>query len=336
MSHLRQRRSPPSRNNAKPENRAADVTFLACPQCETVFDPSGNTFEYMPDPAKIHDAWPAYQYHFEMSAGVVIFAKMVHLAQAVAPRGWARHSTPLSRYRRRRGIDVRNRPTPRLGRRQLELGAAGYLGKRLLDVKVVHGYLSPGMMPEHSFQAIVSSEVIEHVPDPDEFVSLIAGYLADDGVAILTTPNSAPALDSSIGEYGTGGNVLPRDAPQLVLGPFPGTGRAATALFNVGVFAAEGLSGQKRLFAISPCRRAGMLPRDVQTLLDQPAIDKVCVDHLKWVVDMCVQGNRYDAWYHGACFRLFEHYVSTADFEKAEPYMALIELTRWHLRRTDE
>lgn len=39
------------------------------------------------------------------------------------------------------------------------------------------------------FDFVVSSEVIEHVPDPNEFVAQAVSYLRDGGWLILTTPN---------------------------------------------------------------------------------------------------------------------------------------------------
>lgn len=42
---------------------------------------------------------------------------------------------------------------------------------------------------EEKFDVVVSSEVIEHVPDQLEFVSQIAAVLKPDGVLVLSTPN---------------------------------------------------------------------------------------------------------------------------------------------------
>jgi 2-polyprenyl-3-methyl-5-hydroxy-6-metoxy-1,4-benzoquinol methylase len=41
-----------------------------------------------------------------------------------------------------------------------------------------------------SFALIVSFQVIEHLEDPTEYLDAIAGLLAPDGVAMLTTPNA--------------------------------------------------------------------------------------------------------------------------------------------------
>ena len=42
-----------------------------------------------------------------------------------------------------------------------------------------------------SFDLVVSFQVIEHLEDPSHYLSAIAGFLAEDGLAILTTPNVA-------------------------------------------------------------------------------------------------------------------------------------------------
>ncbi len=59
---------------------------------------------------------------------------------------------------------------------------------RVPGAQVVQGYLGEQEF-EHKLDAVICSEVIEHVPDQAEFVSCLAASLRDDGVLILTTPN---------------------------------------------------------------------------------------------------------------------------------------------------
>ncbi len=44
---------------------------------------------------------------------------------------------------------------------------------------------------DEPFDVLMAAEVIEHVPSPRDFLSLLRGALADDGVLVLTTPDAA-------------------------------------------------------------------------------------------------------------------------------------------------
>ena len=41
-----------------------------------------------------------------------------------------------------------------------------------------------------TFDLVLSSEVVEHVPDPVAFVETLAAHVADDGLLLLTTPST--------------------------------------------------------------------------------------------------------------------------------------------------
>ena len=150
----------------------------------------------------------------------------------------------------------------------------------------------------------------------------------DDGVAILTTrPIRVPAAlhwSRSPGET----DLEETYCPGMHLNLFSVRSLEQVLRRNgfadVRVFTAEGTTGQKRLFALA-CRRKGLLPVDARTLVDGNVIDKMCVDHLRWVLDTREQSDRRDSWYRGACFRLFEYYVNKGMFEEADPYRELID-----------
>lgn len=82
--------------------------------------------------------------------------------------------------------------TMQLGRAVgLETSFYGRLGKEKLGTEIYHSYYAD--TPEIAgvkFKYVFSSEVIEHVPDPEKFVREISEAIGDDGILILTTPSA--------------------------------------------------------------------------------------------------------------------------------------------------
>ncbi|HKW79430.1 MAG TPA: class I SAM-dependent methyltransferase [Casimicrobiaceae bacterium] len=71
----------------------------------------------------------------------------------------------------------------------VELADYGREGARRLDVTIHAERLEAcAALAGRRFDVVYASEVIEHVPDPTAFVELLARWVADDGVLILTTP----------------------------------------------------------------------------------------------------------------------------------------------------
>ena len=83
----------------------------------------------------------------------------------------------------------------RLGRGEavgVELADYGQVGARLLGITVYDRLLDDcAPLAGRRFDVVYASEVIEHVPDPRAFVAMLARYVADDGVLVLTTPAMA-------------------------------------------------------------------------------------------------------------------------------------------------
>jgi SAM-dependent methyltransferase len=73
----------------------------------------------------------------------------------------------------------------------LEPSEYGDRGSKELNVRIIPEYLSDQTeLVGQKFDRIISSEVIEHVPDPKAFLEGIRAYLDEKGVVILTTPNA--------------------------------------------------------------------------------------------------------------------------------------------------
>jgi len=82
----------------------------------------------------------------------------------------------------------------------LEPSSYGDRGRSELGVNIIPKYLSEAIeLRGKLFQRIISSEVIEHVPDPRAFLCETRSVLSPEGIIALTTPNA---------DYVTPGNPL--------------------------------------------------------------------------------------------------------------------------------
>ncbi|MCX5567587.1 class I SAM-dependent methyltransferase [Kaistia nematophila] len=76
----------------------------------------------------------------------------------------------------------------------------GELGREQLKLDIVSAFANRNAEPGDRFDIVHCSEVIEHVQNPHEFIDILASYLTDAGVLILTTPDAdriRPATDPS-------------------------------------------------------------------------------------------------------------------------------------------
>lgn len=73
----------------------------------------------------------------------------------------------------------------------LEPSPYGIAGREMLKIDVRAQYLEQFLIenPNLKFNIVFSSEVIEHSPNPDEFVGLLLEALKPDGTIVITTPN---------------------------------------------------------------------------------------------------------------------------------------------------
>jgi 2-polyprenyl-3-methyl-5-hydroxy-6-metoxy-1,4-benzoquinol methylase len=73
----------------------------------------------------------------------------------------------------------------------LDPSIAAARGKRDLELDIRPGTLDDAFEPDERFDVIFSSEVIEHIPDPRQFLGAVHRRLAPDGVLVLTTPDAS-------------------------------------------------------------------------------------------------------------------------------------------------
>lgn len=73
----------------------------------------------------------------------------------------------------------------------VELSDYGVAGAQQLGLTIYRDLLQECTpLNGRKFDVVYASEVIEHVPDPGKFTQLLSGYVADDGLLILTTPRA--------------------------------------------------------------------------------------------------------------------------------------------------
>lgn len=73
----------------------------------------------------------------------------------------------------------------------LDPSVAAERGRRELDLDIRPGTLDDAFPVDEHFDVIFSSEVIEHVADPHEYLAAMRLRLSPDGIVVLTTPDAS-------------------------------------------------------------------------------------------------------------------------------------------------
>jgi len=66
--------------------------------------------------------------------------------------------------------------------------AAQYANEEL-DIPVVHGPLAANSFSKGSFDVIIANHSLEHMPEPNETIKILSGFLKDDGLLMIGVPN---------------------------------------------------------------------------------------------------------------------------------------------------
>lgn len=153
-----------------------------CQTCGTAFFPTLEAVAY----EGLAGAEEALGFYLEQGAGIDAMAEPVEgFAQGPIRRYLeigCGYGLSLDYSRTMFGWDVRG----------VDPGFGARAGKRELGLDIIEGYLSsPGDAGPLPYDLIMCSEVLEHVFDPDGFLSVVRQTLATDGTLVLTTPNAA-------------------------------------------------------------------------------------------------------------------------------------------------
>jgi SAM-dependent methyltransferase len=144
-------------------------------------------------------------------------------SDAVDPVFAAQNDSRVAAFRRTlRGVVRRSGIEPR-GKSVLDVGCAGgaflvaarevgfdphgvepsrwmaAFGRRTYDLDIRDGILEAGMFPEQSFDVVTLWDVIEHLPNPHETLTLIRGLLKPDGLLLVNYPDIASIAARALG-----------------------------------------------------------------------------------------------------------------------------------------
>jgi ubiquinone/menaquinone biosynthesis C-methylase UbiE len=73
-------------------------------------------------------------------------------------------------------------------------------GRRTYDLDIKAGILEAGMFPDHSFDVITLWDVIEHLPDPHDTLTLIHRLLKPNGLLLVNYPDIASVAARVLGK----------------------------------------------------------------------------------------------------------------------------------------
>ncbi len=284
----------------KPRERYA---LFQCAACGTLHYPDTEVFEY----ESRKDADLARKFYLEVGAG---------LDAMIAPLAW----TGTSNVEKFLEVGGGYGFSVDFAARELGWTAANIDPSFLARTGAAdlgHDHVSAYLQPDHrladgSFDRVLSSEVIEHVKDPDPFLDALGAALAPEGILLLTTPNAA---------------VVTADASLDQLLP------VVTAGHHVVIYSAKGLE--------AALKRAGYTQVEVQesgpTL--QAAASRTAFDVdfearpdrsrlQSYLADRLDALGSDPALFTGFAVRLLKEYVHTAQWDAAEAVRRQIQ-QRW-------
>ncbi len=156
--------------------------LFECADCGTFHYPDAKPFEY----ESRKDADIARKFYLEVGAG---------LDAMIAPLAWAEPGKVTSYLEVGGGygfsVDFATRA---LGwrARNIDPSFIAGVGARDLGHDHVPEYLSAeNPLPDGPFDRVLSSEVIEHVTDPDPFLAALVSATSEEGALVVTTPDAA-------------------------------------------------------------------------------------------------------------------------------------------------
>ena len=165
------------------------VAFLRCPSCEVRYCDPLRSIDY-----KTADS-AGLKYYLEQGAGIDAMLEPLALVDG----------RPIKRYLE---IGCSFGFAMDYARRMLGWQVCGFdpgyiaaAGKELLDLPIDNAYFEAASGSAGAADLVLCSEVIEHIPDPANFIQLLRRALGENGLLLLTTPNGdavSPAAPTEV------------------------------------------------------------------------------------------------------------------------------------------
>ena len=169
------------------------IKYFYCENCKTILDEKGipPSYKVIEENVKFNNI-DFIRFYTEIGAGLDMPAAILSCAKTI----FKNRKTQIKHLDIGAGFGFTVALAESLGWDTigLEPSKMGEAGKEILGVPIKFSYLEEAKIEKNSLDFITSSEVIEHVKDPKEFLVSIYNHLKPDGIMAITTPNSEPLI----------------------------------------------------------------------------------------------------------------------------------------------
>ncbi len=207
-------------------------------------------------------------------------------------------------------------------------------GRQYLGVEIIPAFLEQANLPPHSFDCVMSTDVIEHVPNPVQFMDQLTACLKPEGVLLIVTPNSDVL---TCGQEPDLIDVLSPGAHLNILSPQALEGVLRRAGYGTIRTSLGGGASDRKVILTFAARQPVDLPAEIPWLEFHQAAHAQAEAYWQAQAARRQQNDLSDILYSGALYHLFAYYYDLRWFDLAHEYAAKIEAllatAGWNVRR---